>query len=492
VTKRWASVVVVLGALGFVPAGAGPLPAGTFDPSVAQGAVADYEAVAVADINGDGNLDVAATSPAVLHVLHGDGDGALVEHARYPTQYSGGGNVAAGDLNGDGLIDLAVAIWDNVELFRQSPSGSFASLGKMYLPEARNVRIGDVTADGRNDLVVTGWAQDAVYIYWQTRKGTLSGPISYPAPFQAGTALQIADIDADGDNDVVAMSVGGAILTLLIRQARGMTASSYQLPADFPTNAGGFGVGDIDGDGRAEIALTHGGNYPRSKVTIFDVEPDGTLTIGTTHTISDIPGSVAVADFDRDGFDDVAIIHGGTTTLTVLYGSTVGLTSTEYLHVASSGGTYYPHALAAADLDSDGDSELALAHPNGVLVFHNRLPVNLSVEVATPTAVRSGALFEQAVTVTNPGDYPMSAAVHIEISADLKIWSWSDPACSVRQQSMTCPLDVLARDAMHTITVRVRATRPSFAETTATLLDFTGPDGVATDNSATAIVTVGS
>jgi hypothetical protein len=83
---------------------------GTFQPAVTYVCGGSCTSVAVADVNGDGNLDllVAISSPRTVGVLLGKGDGTFQPVVNYA---SGGGSysVAVADVNGDGKPDLVVA-----------------------------------------------------------------------------------------------------------------------------------------------------------------------------------------------------------------------------------------------------------------------------------------------------------------------------------------------------------------------------------------------
>jgi hypothetical protein len=112
-------------------------------------------AIAVADFNGDGNLDLAVVDGAGgLSILLGDGKGGLRFAVEYPAGY--GTSVAAADFNGDGKADLAVASQeDGVAIFIGNGDGSFQP--PIYYPLAgslpSSIAGGDFNGDGKLDLV---------------------------------------------------------------------------------------------------------------------------------------------------------------------------------------------------------------------------------------------------------------------------------------------------------------------------------------------------
>jgi hypothetical protein len=85
------------------------------------------QAVAVGDVNKDGNPDVIVVNAGVLGlgsvgVLLGNGDGTLQPAVNYPVKFFEADAVAIGDLNGDGWPDLVVGASDGFGCFSERPS----------------------------------------------------------------------------------------------------------------------------------------------------------------------------------------------------------------------------------------------------------------------------------------------------------------------------------------------------------------------------------
>jgi hypothetical protein len=121
---------------------------------------------------------------------------------------------------------------------------------------AYGMALGDVSGDGRNDVVVgTGYYQGPesfkLFVYEQLSDGTLTDPIKYAidsGSFQDPASVAIGDLDGDGLNDI---AVGAAQGVDIFYQRNGSLADRVLIPA----NSGEVTIGDIDSDGRNDILV---------------------------------------------------------------------------------------------------------------------------------------------------------------------------------------------------------------------------------------------
>jgi VCBS repeat protein/FG-GAP repeat protein len=143
----------------------------TFDHSQSIGFASPF-AVELADMNGDGNLDVIVASAegggSGIGIFPGDGSGQFGNdmNQMFPAA-SGAKNIATGDVNGDGLSDTVISNWNaEIHLIFGGVSG-FTSvtlpLGALQAPWG--VAIGDLNGDGLDDLIVADGEGSAANIY---------------------------------------------------------------------------------------------------------------------------------------------------------------------------------------------------------------------------------------------------------------------------------------------------------------------------------------
>jgi hypothetical protein len=332
-----------------------------------------------ADLDGDGKVDVLSGSV----VYRGKGDGTF-------TNVSAGAAVAAGhafaDFNLDGLLDVAAGNGTNEVYFRFGLGGArLSGLGSTMASRslARFLLVGDINEDGRDD-VITGAGGDLRF-FTSAADGSLVHQGSYePAAPLIGAAL--GDFNEDGRLDLLLASLG-----LLLGRGDGTFANALPIPGNSLGNPGV--TGDFNGDGNLDMATSDGQD---AVIRRFLGDGKGAFSMETT-PIPTEANTLAVADFNRDGRDDLAAVGGfsgssspaGATALRlVLSGQPTSILLEE--DVLSS-------AVQAADVDRDGQpdilylaestNELVILAGNGNGTFREarRFPVEAGHEYASIT-----------------------------------------------------------------------------------------------------------
>jgi hypothetical protein len=124
-------------------------------------------------------------------------------------------------------------------------------------------------------------------------------------------------------------------------------------------------VGDFDGDGKADLALS---NFNNNYVSVYIGNGDGTfqpaMNSSTSSSSFPYPSSVAVGDFNGDGKLDLVVANQGSDTVGVLIGNGDGTFQPPVEYPAA--GTF---SVAAGDLDGDGHVDFVAATKNGVSVY---------------------------------------------------------------------------------------------------------------------------
>ena len=245
--------------------------------------------VATGDVTGDGVEDiVTGTIDSGAHVKVFDGvTGAEVRSFIAYRGFNGGLNIAVGDVTGDGIADIvtgtSAGVAPHVKVFDGATGAEVRSFFA-YAPAFSGgveVAVGDVTGDGRADII-TGTARGAAHVKaFDGRTGVEARSFFAYAGFGGGVSVAAADLDGDGFADIItgAGAGGGPHVKVFAGRTGAEVASFFAYDTGF---AGGVrvGVADLNGDRLADVA-TGAGPGAGPHVKVFDgrkfVEIDGFL-----------------------------------------------------------------------------------------------------------------------------------------------------------------------------------------------------------------------
>lgn len=215
--------------------------------------------VAIGDLNGDGHPDLAVGflfgNEKGVSVLLGNGDGTFRAAVTYSSGDSSGA-VALADVNGDGKLDLLVINGGNsVGVLLGNGDGSFQPV-RSYITGGdipNSIAVADVNGDGKLDLIVanecpvdsypgSGGSDIAVGVLLGNGDGTFQAPVVYGSGGHLPLSVVAADVNGDGRPDLIVAnscstddcSSPGAVGVLL-----GKGDGTFQAAVSYPSGGSG-------------------------------------------------------------------------------------------------------------------------------------------------------------------------------------------------------------------------------------------------------------
>jgi VCBS repeat-containing protein len=291
---------------------------GTFSTQSQSYASTNGAEVALADVDGDGDLDaLVSNSTSGVLIQRNNGDGTFVSYA--PIAGTIGWGIAVGDLNGDGAIDAVVSGsasgGGTNKVLLNNGSGSFTvSTFGASINANSDVALGDLDGDGDLDaFVVNGFSNGGPSVWLNNGSGTFtaSGALSL-----SGYAVALGDFNRDGKLDAY---VGDDYIPQRILYGNG--DGTFQAPLLLgPSQTRDVALGDVNGDGWLDLVTG-----TAAGVTIRLNNGSGGMSAPLTYAINGVNlgggavssvtvNGVSLGDIDGDGdLDIVAAVSNGAT-----------------------------------------------------------------------------------------------------------------------------------------------------------------------------------
>ncbi|MEM7263920.1 MAG: VCBS repeat-containing protein [Planctomycetota bacterium] len=273
----------------------------------ATGQTLPGRSVALGDLDLDGDLDlvIGASQDGEVHVRVNDGTGTFATSGLNIPVVTSPGNglheVELADLNGDGDLDIVISRLTGANVVLGLPGADFgAGSSPIGFPSSRRLELGDVDGDGNVDVVTT--AAGGVSVNFGNGNGSFLAVTSYPINLNFPMDLRLMDVDLDGQLDVAV--AGDQHVHVL---SGDWTAPPHVVPVLSPLTT--IAAGDVNGDGYPDLVtnryigagecfvrLNNGdGTFQDSGQTVPVSAPGLCPTCVTTTTAGEL------ADLDGDG-----------------------------------------------------------------------------------------------------------------------------------------------------------------------------------------------
>ena len=404
-----------------VPLGKGD---GTFGAARAYRTDLERKAIAVGDLNGDGKPDLVVTnfcgsdstckSNGTATVFLAQSNGSYAAASSYSLG-NGPVAVALADLNGDGKLDLvALNRTDkSYTVMLGNGDGTFGEaltypLGKSPLA----LVAGDFNKDGKPDLAISSDCGSGsctqpgeVDILLGRGDGSFAAANTYTVGY-APSSLAAGDLNGDGIPDLAVANACGedssckspGTATLLTGNGKGAFTQTGEIKIGGSPSS--IAIGSLSGSGVDLIAASSTGNA----VAVLHSDGKGGFGTPATYAVGSAPSSVAVADFNGDGKPDVAVANFAASTVSVLFGNGDGTLQPASTYSVGTG----PESLVALSPTKTAAASLVSANGNsGATPMGTDITVlaNVQADATIPsstalTASPTTSVVSQPVTLT--------------------------------------------------------------------------------------------
>jgi sugar lactone lactonase YvrE len=439
----------------------------TTDPAVG----AQPQSVAVADFDGDGIPDMVVvnylsygTVTNTVTVFKGAGNGTFTQVGAALTTDLAPRKVVVGDFNNDGSPDFAVVTQDGVDIFLNNGSGkfkksSFINLSTLLGSGFNSIAAGDFNGDGQMDLAVTHSASSpqAVVILLGNGDGTFTEQtnqcslLNNDLPSQAGcpavggesSAIEVGDFNEDGIPDLAVADITNGKVDILLGNGDGTFAAATAFAVgNYPQS---IAVGRFNGDTHLDLAVA---NNIDGTVTILQGSGAGSFAPASYSplNVGGNPTSVAAGDFNADGIPDLAVstaVSSGPPANTWSYEvvALAGATGAGFTALPASPlmQNAYPQAVAVADFNNDGLSDLVTVNMDGTATVQlAQLTQTATASASDDSALIGGVnLVEASYPFTSPYQASTSGTVSLDMTYPTTLALVASPTLTNAGQTVT-------------------------------------------------------
>jgi hypothetical protein len=400
---------------------------GTFQSQVVYNIGTTSDWVTIADVNHDGKPDLLVAcysscpsgSDGGFNVLLNNGNGTFATPVFYGGLSKGVNGIAIADVNGDGKLDVATAsdgTWSGASIFLGNGDGTFQAPVSYYAPYAS--AIGIASLNGKPDLVVTDWQDSSISVLLGNGEGTFQPGVAYATDWQP-QGLALADFNGDGKLDFAVGNERSEFLTVALGNGDGTFRAGRNNGLTQASQVFNIATADFNGDGNLDIVQA-GGVSANNATTVMLGSSHGVLGAPIAGpALCSNPLWVDAGDVNGDGKPDIVATPECNGEVDVLLGKGNG-TFNSPVSYSTGDSNSYMNIVKLADLRGAGLLDMVISNSDG----------NLSVLLNKGNGTFGTASVIEGVTGTGP-EYILTGDFNGDGKLDLALPDYTNNAVEI-------------------------------------------------------------
>ncbi|CAF0999586.1 unnamed protein product [Adineta steineri] len=266
-----------------------------------------------ADFNDDNRLDLMFYSAwhNTMNLLFGNGDGNFGAENIIPMKsFNFWAPIHVGNFNNDNQPDLVLVNNTHLGILFGNGNRSFGPLNILLVETEctpHDITVADFNRDNRLDIAILSLQNNNICVFLGDGNGTFLSQFMFSTGYNSESrSLNVGDFNSDGHLDIAVNSINAVNVGVFIGCGNGSFEVQKRSFTFFGSNPTNLAVGDFDGDARSDVVTS---NTNDNIICVLSRYNDGVFTIKQKLFIKSVwsTPSVAVGDFNCDGYLDIAV-----------------------------------------------------------------------------------------------------------------------------------------------------------------------------------------